>query len=202
MPAIDNLNKSEFEKLADRVRVLETAPQLSDSSVSIGQTQFIGNESLKVIGSAVVSGWLIVTGTLKLVGTLLIEGVTTITGAFNLSGPATISGETSITGAVDIEGALKILGEALLDGTLTVGAGGEIKVGAMTLSPGEYSGVAGQISAPIAVNVVAPLFSVSADSVLGGDVTVVGTMDMPFLPERVGTPLVIDAFGRIDKAPA
>ena len=63
---------------------LERGDNLGWSSVRRGQTQFNGNESLKVNGSAVITGWLIVTGVLKLVGTLLLEGVINLTGVMTV----------------------------------------------------------------------------------------------------------------------
>lgn len=76
-----------------------------------GAFRVLSNEGLKVVGSAVVSGWLIVTGTLKLVGALVVEGVTTISGALSITGPDTrvtgpfhVSGDTDISGNVEITG--------------------------------------------------------------------------------------------------
>jgi len=113
MGQIDNLNQSEQRKLIGRQKVTDVAVPLGKSAVSTpgNSTRFIGNESLKVLGSQLVSGWLIVTGTLKLVGALVVEGITTISGALSITGPNTsITGPFHVSGNTDISGNFEITG--------------------------------------------------------------------------------------------
>jgi len=117
---LDTPGEGEFARLMERVRRLETASWLENASASRGTTRFLGNESLKVVGSAVVSGWLIVTGTLKVVGSLLLEGVLTATGTTNLNGPVNIAGTQTITGTQNITGAMNVNGPLNVAGTETV----------------------------------------------------------------------------------
>lgn len=85
-------NDDEMMDVLRRLKDLETAAPLGNTSVSRGRTRFLGNESIHVDGSGKVSGWWIVTGVLRVVGTLqmlgnmLIEGVMTLTGTMNVTG--------------------------------------------------------------------------------------------------------------------
>ena len=105
---------SQVDDIRERVRKLETQDPLGNASVRRGSTRFIGNESLKVIGSAVVSGWLIVTGNLKGVGTFLWEGV------MNIVGPLLVTGAARFLSTISIEGA------TVLKSDLTIDAAGRI----------------------------------------------------------------------------
>lgn len=151
---IDNLNADERRDQVLRQKANDVMAPLGSTAVSSpgNSTRFIGNESLKVLGSQLVSGWLIVTGTLKVVGAFLLEGATTMTGNLVSSGtalftgaftsrgttrfegdtsqvgPFHVLGKTDVTGDMDITGLLKLIGDALLTGDFVVGAGGEITV--------------------------------------------------------------------------
>ena len=150
----DASGKREFQNLWAAVRKLQTMSPLDNSSVQ-GTTRFLGNESLKVVGSALVSGWLIVTGTLKIVGTLAIEGATNMTGnlissgtalftgAFTSRGTTRFEGDTTQQGALHVVGASDFTGNVLIDGLttlkkrLTVTTPGDIRVeGAIPMTIG------------------------------------------------------------------
>ena len=92
----DNLD-SEIDDLRERVRKLETQDPLGNASVRRGSTRFFGNESLKVIGSALVSGWLIITGTLKIVGGLAMEGQSIFSGGVRLLNLNGTTGAANLT---------------------------------------------------------------------------------------------------------
>jgi hypothetical protein len=140
---IDDI-KSEVDSLYERVRKLETHDPLGNASVSRGSTRFLGNESLKVIGSALVSGWLIITGTLKVVGTLLIEGVTTLTGPLNVNGGWGINGNGGINGTWIMNGAGTIIGAVTQTGIYTLTAGGQFVIaGSLPMTVGVQGGLPG-----------------------------------------------------------
>lgn len=95
----DNLNGSETKNLLRRVRNLETRSPMRSASVTDGNTNFIGNESLTVTGSQKVSGWLIITGTLKGVGELLWEGIVNLVGSMSVksTGKIVVEGSNAMT---------------------------------------------------------------------------------------------------------
>jgi len=150
-----------FARILNEVRATQRQAPLGSSSVSGGQTRFIGNESLKVIGSMIVSGWLIITGTLKIVGSLLLEGATTMTGAlissgtalftglFTVRGTTRLEGDTTQVGAhhvqgnQDITGTLAVKSAATLEDDLTLTAGGRIIAGLLQMGPNTGNGGAG-----------------------------------------------------------
>jgi len=87
-----------------RLSKIERNPQLGHSSVSEGQTQFIGEESWSLLGSGLVQGLL------RILGELGVEGTLTITGQVNGSGDITWTGTFTLTDG----------------GTITVGSNGKI----------------------------------------------------------------------------
>jgi hypothetical protein len=94
MGRIDNLNGSETRERARRQRVSERTSELGNTSVTEGETEFIGEESLKVIGSQIVEGRLIVEAL------FVADGQThrlTITGDIDLSGDFTVDDNGKIT---------------------------------------------------------------------------------------------------------
>jgi len=119
---IDDLDADPFAAIYARLDALETADPLGNAAVTRGSTRFFGNESLKVIGSQLVSGWLIVTGTLKVVGALILEGITTITGAL------TATGTTNLNGPTTQNGPLAVNGDTTQNGNVTVNSPGKIVV--------------------------------------------------------------------------
>jgi cytoskeletal protein CcmA (bactofilin family) len=157
MGRIDDPTSGEVDRLKSTVQQHTSRTPLSDSAVSEGQTQFIGDESLRLDGSGTVYGTLtvegveVVNGELRIRGSLNVSGPTSITGAttiagdtdvtgaFNLKGPATISGRTSITGRLLIDGdtsmsgAVHITGPTAVDGTLEINGDTDI-TGDTTLS--------------------------------------------------------------------
>lgn len=113
----NQLQRNEF-----RLRRRERPTDLQSASVSNGETRFNGNESLKVFGSAVVYGWLIITGTLKLVGNFVMEGILTATGAVKLNGPVEITQTLDVSATSKLRGALELLAD------LVVKSGGKITI--------------------------------------------------------------------------
>ena len=104
---VDNLNRSRDRNSVRRQHRVEVGAPAGRTAVTEGSFRILSNEGLYVLGTAVVSGWLIVTGTLKIVGRLLLEGVTEITGLFQLKGDAEFTGNVIVKdgGEITIEGA-------------------------------------------------------------------------------------------------
>jgi len=97
---------SDYLRLKRQVKKLMTRKPLGWTSVSDGQTQFRGEDSVNIIGSGLVEGLL------RIVGELQVEGTLTITGQVNGSGDITWTGTFTLTDG----------------GTITVGSGGKITV--------------------------------------------------------------------------
>jgi hypothetical protein len=74
----------------------ENAAPLKSTSVTNGRTRFIGNESLIVIGSQKVEGWLVVTGTERVTGLLEILGTLSVQGDMTLDGGTITAGNVVI----------------------------------------------------------------------------------------------------------
>jgi len=115
-----------------RLSKIERNPQLGHSSVSEGQTQFIGEESWSLLGSGLVQGLL------RILGELGVEGTLTITGQVNGSGDITWMGTFTLT-----DGGTITVGSG---GTITVGSGGKITVEGdipLTIGPTSAAGLPG-----------------------------------------------------------
>lgn len=148
---IDNLDQSELERLVRRVEKLERAAPIGFSSITRGSLRVASPEGLIVEGSEKVTGTLDVTGTLTIEGTLNGNGTITWTGPATLSGDATVAGPLHVNGATDINGdttvkgpfhvqgstditgTLAVAGATTLSNDLTVGSGGKISLGGLSL---------------------------------------------------------------------
>lgn len=129
-PRPDQPEKAIF-RLIRRIRDLETMVYGRSSSVTNGQTRFIGTESLIVIGSQLVSGLLHVVGRITISGLGILE----VLGLIRLTGTMQVQSGGEITiGNVSIK-----------DGKITVGTGGgqvvidgatgKITAGDLTIDP-------------------------------------------------------------------
>ena len=107
---------AEIRDLMRRIRVLESASPIGQSSVSEGALEIRSNEGLLVDGSAKVNGWLVVTGTERVTGRLEGSGTFDWTGPMNLKGAQNVTGPTTFVGNVDITGPLNVLGTWKLTG--------------------------------------------------------------------------------------
>lgn len=118
-------------RLLERIDRLETMVYGRSSSVTNGRTRFIGQESLIVIGSQLVSG------VLRVIGRLKVEGL----GIFEVLGLIQLTGRMQ----VDADGEIVIGNVVIKNGKITVGAGasqividgatGKILAGGMTIDP-------------------------------------------------------------------
>jgi hypothetical protein len=158
MGRINNLKASKLSPLKSQVRRVEMTNGLDSGSVDNGTTTYRGNESLKIVGSAVVSGWLVITGTLKLVGNLLMEGAATFTGTLTAAGAALFTGALTSRGTTRFEGdtsqigPLHVVGATDLTGDLTVNSPGRISVlGTIAMIIGQISGGRAGIQFPSGV---------------------------------------------------
>jgi hypothetical protein len=81
-----------INRILERLDRLENAAPLASTSVHNGQTRFVGDEALKVEGSALVTGLLVVDGTGRVVGTLELQGdqVVQAGGQITVDGPVPI----------------------------------------------------------------------------------------------------------------
>lgn len=141
MGALDDLNRSDIPEIFRRLRALETASPINNSS--------IGASGLRVYDGGVITienGGLSVTGTATITGTLQADGTITFTGTFNQSGPTTFTGDTKlngpthINGATDIKGALSVEGASTLKGNLSVTGSGKITAGNTVIDPSASNG--------------------------------------------------------------
>lgn len=136
----DNPRDPQMRDILKRLKKLETASPVGNTSVSEGALEIRSNEGLLVDGSAKVNGWLVVTGTERVTGRL--EGSGTfdwtgpmnLRGAQNITGNATFTGQVQINGPTTIAGTLNVSGATTLNNTLTIGAG-QIKAGDVTITP-------------------------------------------------------------------
>jgi len=190
----NDLNANPGQEMARRMAAQESNRPLGNSDVSRGNTIFRGNESLKVIGSQLVSGWLIITGTLKVVGSFLLEGATTMTGnlvssgtalftgAFTSRGTTRFEGDTTQQGALhvvgnqDNTGTLAIKGVTTLQSDLNVTTGGRIIAGSTIFNPTGVLSSSGTLSILGSSGI-----SLSGSTTIGGTCTLasVGTTSSP-----------------------
>lgn len=133
---IPNLNRSEVRQILDRIRRLERANPLSNSSLGRGRMRFydgsvllIENGALNVTGSATITGTLNSNGIFNGSGTNNLDGVNNLSGENHFTGPTDVAGDFEI-----IEGGLFKAGESVInpDGSATFGlfdiaANGDLK---------------------------------------------------------------------------
>lgn len=124
---IPNLKQGDLRQILDRIRRLERANPLSNSSLGRGRMRFydgsillIENGALNVTGSATISGLLDVSGRAEISGLLDVTGTASISGILDVSGHTTLSGDTTIAGPTGITGALTIQGDTDITGKLTI----------------------------------------------------------------------------------
>lgn len=127
--------------LAQTVRQMVTQAMQNASFGSAGLRVYGGgwirieNGGLSVVGTAIVSGLMEITG--RLIG----SGTLDWTGPWFLKGKGTISGDTDITGTLDVTGTTRLRGKTTVEDDLEVVSGGKIKVGSgMTLNPSAAGG--------------------------------------------------------------
>ena len=200
----DNLRDSQIKDLMNRVRSLETRSPMRSASVTDGNTNFIGNESLTVTGSQKVTGTLNVSGIENVSGSLGVTGNTTLAGPLVVNGTATITGpSTTVTGPLHVKGdqdntgKLAVKGAATLENDLTVAGSGKILVGSMTIST-QASGY-GQLLSPTNIYLNAPFVVASGVFTALGNVNVSGALANPGIALKAGAVnnVHIDANGRL-----
>lgn len=180
MAIIDNLDDDAMTRLIRRVDALEKTAGLGKSSVSEGETQFIGTNSLLVSGSAAVTGLLQIFGELDLSGTFVLTGDTTAsgdwtqTGSFTLTGPFTLDGDTTMTGNLTATGDVTLNGPVLINGAL--GLVGDVTITGNVTATGTFI-----FNGPITINGISTF--VGNESHTGvedhhGNMTIFGNLDI------------------------
>lgn len=142
-----------LKRLERRIKALETAPRLQNSSIDAGALWVLSGEGLIVgqpgggAGSARVYGLLLVDGELRITGQLNMAGQFDVTGPWEFSGDGTISGDVDVTGKLtqtgpwelngdgDITGDVDVTGDVGLEGNMNVTGGGKIKAGNVEIDP-------------------------------------------------------------------
>ena len=124
-----------LRKLESRVKTLETAPRLQNSSISKGALRILSPEGLIVVGSASVSGLLDVDGTLDGTGSF------DWSGPWELSGAGQITGDVTATGTWTWQGDLNLSGDMDVTGDITILPGGRIVVDDMIIDPADGGSV-------------------------------------------------------------
>lgn len=218
-----------IRKLVERIERLERSAPVGFTAVSRGALRITSDEGLIVEGSARISGTLdgdghliwsgdvVFTGPFTIDGTTVQNGEFTVTGPFHVNGTTDINGKTTVNGQFDVVGPSKFTGTVTIDGgwhlngngdiagnvqvtgNIELLGGGRIKVGDMIIAPTSESGAVGSITSPVALNLKSALTSMSGSAIVDDRLTVVGEIRLPFVGSGTGTPLVIDAFGRIVK---
>jgi len=105
---------SDYLKLKRQVKKLMTRKPLGWTSVSDGQTQFRGEDSVNIIGSGLVEGLL------RIVGQLLVSGSAQVTGDLTIGGNTEITGETTLHATLTVDSAGKIVIQGSIPVTLGV----------------------------------------------------------------------------------
>lgn len=145
-------------RLMERVDRLENGAPLRATSVSGGQTRFIGPNSIIVVGSGRVDGTWLVNGHLQgagemnwtgpwqmlgngsILGNLVTSGTTTLGGSVLVTGDTTVAGNFGTIGDTTLGGTVHIVGDTELDADLSLGSG-RILVGPITIDTyGDYGG--------------------------------------------------------------
>lgn len=109
MTRIDNTNSADYDDLARRVGLLESAATAGYTSVTRGSFRVAGEEGLVVEGSALV------TGLLRVIGRVLVQGL----------------GILEVSSLIDLTGMLRVLGD------IVVPAGGSITIGDIVIENGK-----------------------------------------------------------------
>lgn len=182
MSRVVNPNGGELADLLKRVRALEKATPLASASIGRGRLRlYDGSELLIEDGNLTISGIATVDGQLIGSGTLEWTGPVTFTGDTSLNGP------THIDGATDINGTLAVKGATTLTDDLTVGSGGKIKVGAMTLDPAvSGAGGVGGITALVTLLLSAPQVVITNGATVDGNLNAAGGVTITNLPTISG----------------
>lgn len=126
---------AEIMRLAERVRILETATPLQNASITRGRLRVAGGLLLVDDG-----------GTLQVIGTVDGEGNFQWSGTWKFdSGDGEIAGDVDLTGDFDLTGAFTAGNVRIEDGKIYVGTGtnmiiidgatGKIVAGSMTIDP-------------------------------------------------------------------
>lgn len=160
-------------ELLDRVRVLESNAPTGNSSVSKGAFEIRSIDGLIVEGQARVTGILVVDGTLTVSGTETVTGSLIISGGQIINGTFIINGTTTVNGVSTYVGDVNITGLLNLTGTMHVLGGGQIKVGALTISPTVADGSG--LNAPVKIKLDTPLVEVTQSLGVGQSLVVEGT---------------------------
>ncbi|WZH38762.1 MAG: M23 family metallopeptidase [Microbacterium enclense] len=125
-----------FDRLMERIENLETMVYGRNASVHDGSTEFVGEDSLIVRGSQLVSGWLRVIGRLVVTGLGILE----VNGLIDLLGRMKVRGGGGIT--VEDGGDIDVLGGMIRAGLVRM-EDGKLFVGeSMVLDPAEDGGAA------------------------------------------------------------
>ena len=133
-------NSDERQTVTRRVRRLETRSPLGNTSVTGGQTEFNGDESVAINGSGRVSGSLYVDGIEYVDGQLRVRGSLIVTGNADFTGPLSVQGELRITGSTTFIGPLRLEGESTIIGTMTIEGDLNITGGTTISGPLEVTG--------------------------------------------------------------
>ncbi len=207
--------ENDVDALLERIERLETMVYGRNASVHSGSTEFVGEDSLIVRGSQLV------VGTLRTIGRQIIEGlgILDVFGLINLLGSMKVNGGGDIRvedgGDIIVDGgAIKALNVEIRDGKVYIASmvlDPEIAGGALTFpngsrleADGDNAGarvIAG--NAIVNVGAVASMRKgpssviVASDSVTlnaagGGDINLIGAVNIPAIPTASGTGLPLN----------
>ena len=140
MGKIIRVDSDEFAKLLRRVAKLEKRSPLGNTSVTGGQTEFNGDESVAINGSGRVTGTLHVDGIEYVDGRLVVNGTLEVAGNAEFTGPLSVQGELNITGSTTFIGPLRLEGESTIIGTMTIEGDLNITGGTTISGPLEVTG--------------------------------------------------------------
>lgn len=139
--AVDPSLLAELRDMKDRLRRLETAIPLQNSSVTQGRLRFIGGQLLidsggqfAVVGTASVDGSMTVSGTFLLTGSGW-----RIVGSGSIEGPTTVIGTLKVDGDSRFTGNLSLEGDIALTGNMGIAAGGKFTAGNVTIEEDEVT---------------------------------------------------------------
>lgn len=131
---VDDLSDvyAEIRDLKEQVRILMSANPLEAASIRNGRVRFIGG-LLRVDEG----------GRVEIVGTLMIDGETIVSGTFKVTGPwelegdGTIAGDVIGTGKLTWNGLWEMIGAGQIRGDVEVLDNGNIRIGQMIIDPTE-----------------------------------------------------------------
>jgi len=205
----------EIDRFVERVERTETMVYGRNASVHSGSTEFVGENSLIVRGSQLVSGLLNVIGRLIVSGLGILE----VNGLIDLLGRMRVRGGGGVTvedgGDIVVDGgAIKAINVEIRDGKVFIAnmvLDPEIAGGALTFpngsrleADGDNSGarliagnaivnvgaVASMRKGPSAVIVASD--SVTVNAAGGGDIDMIGSVHIPGIPTASGTGLPLN----------